>query len=190
MDEMVHAAMRKWPNVPACAGWLGLDARGQWWMRDSVAQSAGRFQSGVVGAKGSLLRHEKLMAFIARNYQADEHGCWYFQNGPQQVFVELEATPYILRIHDDGGMETHLGDAFVPRRAWTDNAGRLYFDRKGGGDLALVHSLDVLRGVDIAEQLNWPVRLLPDDTLALWAAVGLRRFIRSPETKLAVSKHG
>ena len=34
MDDMVLAALKKWPNVPACRGWLGLDARGQWWMRD------------------------------------------------------------------------------------------------------------------------------------------------------------
>ncbi|MCD6666313.1 MAG: DUF2946 family protein, partial [Hydrogenophaga sp.] len=28
MDEIVKAAMAKWPQVPACYGWLGLDARG------------------------------------------------------------------------------------------------------------------------------------------------------------------
>ena len=26
MDEIVKQAMAKWPNVPHCYGWLGLDA--------------------------------------------------------------------------------------------------------------------------------------------------------------------
>jgi hypothetical protein len=30
MDDIVKQAMAKWPNVPACHGWLGLDARGHW----------------------------------------------------------------------------------------------------------------------------------------------------------------
>ena len=25
MDELVIAALKKWPNVPACHGWLALD---------------------------------------------------------------------------------------------------------------------------------------------------------------------
>lgn len=28
MDDIVKQAMVKWPNVPDCYGWLGLDARG------------------------------------------------------------------------------------------------------------------------------------------------------------------
>ena len=38
MDDIVKQAMAKWPNVPACSGWLGLDARGNWWLRDAAAQ--------------------------------------------------------------------------------------------------------------------------------------------------------
>ena len=55
MDEIVEAALRKWPNVPHCHGWLGLDARGDWYLRDERAQAAGAF--GAV--KGSLIEHEK-----------------------------------------------------------------------------------------------------------------------------------
>ena len=36
MDELVQQAMAKWPNVPHCYGWLGLDARGRWYLRDRV----------------------------------------------------------------------------------------------------------------------------------------------------------
>ena len=41
MDDIVKQAMAKWPNVPACSGWLGLDARGQWYLRDAAAQALG-----------------------------------------------------------------------------------------------------------------------------------------------------
>ena len=87
MEDIVRQAMAKWPNVPHCWGWLGLDARGNWYMRDDRAQTAGTF----LQSKGSLLKHEKLIDFIARNYEHDEHGQWFFQNGPQRVYVELEA---------------------------------------------------------------------------------------------------
>ena len=38
MDAIVEAALRKWPNVPHCHGWLALDARGDWYMRDERVQ--------------------------------------------------------------------------------------------------------------------------------------------------------
>src|SRR5204862_7437856 len=86
MDDIVRQAIAKWPNVPHCYGWLGLDARGNWYMRDDRTQAAGPFASN----KGSLLKHEKLVDFIHRNYEHDERGQWFFQNGPQRVYVELE----------------------------------------------------------------------------------------------------
>ena len=93
MDDIVKQAMAKWPSVPDCYGWLGLDARGNWYMRDDRAQACGSFASGAPGAKGSMLQHAKLIDFIGRNYATTDAGVWYFQNGPQRVFVELEATP-------------------------------------------------------------------------------------------------
>jgi hypothetical protein len=33
--------MAKWPQVPACFGWLGLDDRGDWYMRDDKVQAQG-----------------------------------------------------------------------------------------------------------------------------------------------------
>jgi hypothetical protein len=95
MDDIVKQALAKWPNVPDCYGWLGLDARGHWYMRDDRAQALGPFAGGSAQSKGSQLRHEKLIDFIGRNFQADSSGQWYFQNGPQRVYVELEATPLI-----------------------------------------------------------------------------------------------
>ena len=69
MDEIVKQAMRRWPNVPHCFGWLALDARGDWWMRDARAQACGSFTSGAPGAKGARLLHAGLRRFLARNYQ-------------------------------------------------------------------------------------------------------------------------
>ena len=93
MDDIVKQALAKWPNVPDCYGWLGLDARGRWYLRDDATQGAGPFPQN----KGQLLAHDKLIAFIARNYDADAKGQWFFQNGPQRVYVELEATPWMSR---------------------------------------------------------------------------------------------
>src|SRR5512133_1119822 len=98
MDDIVKQALAKWPNVPACYGWLGLDARGNWFMRDERAQALGPFAGGSHPSKGSMLKHDKLIDFIGRNYQSDAGGRWFFQNGPQCVYVELEATPLIWRV--------------------------------------------------------------------------------------------
>ena len=141
MDDIVKAALAKWPNVPACTGWLGLDARGQWWMRDDACQARGSFQAGCaagdVATKGSLLKHEKLIAFIQRNYGVDEHGFAWFQNGPQRVFVELEAAPYSLRLHEDGHM--------AATSCWLDEHGHLYlaFTHAAAQTLGRVHSQDM-----------------------------------------------
>jgi hypothetical protein len=103
MDDIVLQAMAKWPNVPHCYGWLALDARGTWRMRDEAAQ---RDESW-----GDKLTNTALVGFINRNYQADERGCWYFQNGPQRVYVNLEATPYIARTDPQQGLVLHTGQA-------------------------------------------------------------------------------
>ena len=92
MDEIVKAAMAKWPKVPHCYGWLGLDARGRWFCATIGRKPGGAFASGASG-KNALLTHDKLIAFIGRNYACDANGCWYFQNGPQRVYVELQSRP-------------------------------------------------------------------------------------------------
>lgn len=149
MDEIVKAALAKWPNVPHCHGWLGLDARGQWYMRDDRTQAAGPFPR----SKGSLLQHDKLIAFIHRNYLADEHGQWFFQNGPQRVYVELECTPYVWRLQPDGVVLAHTGDAARVRSSFVDEAGRLYLDADLG--FGLVHSADMLDAAARVEAGEW-----------------------------------
>ena len=158
MDDIVRQAMAKWPNVPDCYGWLGLDMRGQWFMRDDAAQAAGTFASGQPGAKGSRLQHEKLIAFIERNYAADAQGCWFFQNGPQRVFVELEATPWIWRVADDGQVTAHSGAPARVHTALLDEQGWLYLHTDLG--LGLVHTQDMARAAQALEQGLWPLQEL------------------------------
>ncbi len=101
MDDIVKKAMAKWPNVPHCYGWLSLDARGAWRMRDERAQH--------LNLPGDKVTQTALLGFINRNYAVDERGCWYFQNGPQRVFLNLEATPFIARTDPQHGLVLHTG---------------------------------------------------------------------------------
>ena len=160
MDELVRQAMAKWPRVPACHGWLALDSRGQWFMRDDRVQSLGSFQSGKPGTKGSLLRHEKLIDFIGRNYAADEQGRWYFQNGPQRVFVELESTPYVWRLDADFVPSAHTGQSTQVLDCLVDEQGRVYLQTRLG--FGLVHTLDVGLVAEAIECGRWQ----PHDCLA------------------------
>ena len=105
MDDIVKAALKKWPNVPDCYGWLALDARGDWYMRDDRIQAAGPFPQ----VKGSRIDHAKLKEFIQRNYDHDERGAWFFQNGPQRVYVTLEAAPLVWRVDPTGAVCAHTG---------------------------------------------------------------------------------
>ena len=91
MDDSVLAALAKWPNVPAVFGWLGLTARGEWRIR------------------GERIENVALREFISRNYSVDTGGRWFFQNGPQRVFVELEATPWVYRLTPGEGLLAHTG---------------------------------------------------------------------------------
>lgn len=178
MDAIVKAAMAKWPHVPNCHGWLGLDARGQWFMRDDATQAAGPFSlapgEAGVASRGSHLRHDKLIEFIHRNYLADEAGQWYFQNGPQRVYVELESTPHIWRLQPDGLVLSHTGEpAGAVQASLLDETGHLYLQTTLG--LGLVHTQDMVLAADRVEQGLWcPEPVLQADLPAIGG------FVRSP----------
>jgi hypothetical protein len=163
MDEIVKQALAKWPNVPHCYGWLGLDARGNWYLRDDHAQSLGDFASGPAGARGSMLRHDKLIEFIQRNYAADEAGQWFFQNGPQRVYVELERTPWVWRLSADGSVRAHSGALARVQRCVLDEQGRVYLETDLG--FGLVHTQDVGLAAEAVEQGLWVPQEMPADSL-------------------------
>jgi hypothetical protein len=157
MDEIVKAALKKWPSVPHCYGWLALDARGQWFMRDDRIQRAGPFPQ----VKGSVIRHDKLLEFIQRNYEHDADGCWFFQNGPQRVYVELEAAPWVWRVSWPGErlrVSAHTGIDTEPRDCWLDQHGRLFLHSDRG--FGVVHSQDMLDASRAIEQGLWTPQTL------------------------------
>lgn len=143
MDEIVRQAMAKWPNVPDCFGWLALDRRGQWRMRNEFAQSN--------KLSGDPIRHAPLVDFIVRNYTHDDAGRWFFQNGPQRVFVELDYTPWIVRLAADGATPkfmTTTGAEFTPTACFADERGNvLLAGHVAGHDqeetIALLHDHDL-----------------------------------------------
>ncbi|RQP24037.1 DUF2946 family protein [Piscinibacter terrae] len=157
MDDIVKQALKKWPNVPHCYAWLALDARGDWYMRDDRVQAAGPFPQ----VKGSRILHEKLREFIHRNYAADGAGCWFFQNGPQRVYVELEAAPFVWRLERSGAAvsaSSHTGQAAQVHSAWVDEHGRLFLAADIG--LGIVHTLDMELASDAVEAGQWnPVEI-------------------------------
>jgi hypothetical protein len=181
VDDIVKQAMAKWPNVPHCYGWLGLDARGNWYMRDDRAQALGRFGSGVAGSKGSLLQHAKLIDFIQRNYSVDVEGQWYFQNGPQRVYVELEATPWVLRVGDDFRIAAHDGRPVEWQACWVDENGWLYCETSIG--FGLVHTQDVGAASNAIEQGMWSVAEISAIELPERYA-----YVTSPQTLKATKK--
>lgn len=150
MDEIVKQAMAKWPKVPACYGWLGFDDRGDWYMRDDRVQAQGDFAQ----AKGSKLTHTKLIEFIERNYACDSSGRWYFQNGPQRVFVELQSVPFVWRVLDSGQLTAMQGDNISLLDSLVDENGRLYAVTAKG--LGLIHSMDTWHAAQAIEDKRWP----------------------------------
>ena len=175
MDDIVRQAMAKWPNVPDCYGWLGLSARGQGYMRDDRAQAAGTFAGGGEQAKGSLLQHEKLIEFIARNYLSDAQGCWYFQNGPQRVFVELEATPYIWRVNEDFYVSAHTGTPAQVKACLLDENGYVYLETDLG--FGLIHTQDVVQAAEAVQAGEWQLQTCESKKLS--ARYG---FVNSPKS--------
>lgn len=169
MDDIVEAALRKWPDVPHCHGWLALDARGDWYLRDDPTRAAGPFPQ----VKGSRVEHARLRGFIERNYGADADGAWFFQNGPQRVYVELEAAPWVWRLQrapadgdGDGDALAIVSHTGLPTRfesAWLDERGRLFVATPLG--LGLVHTLDMELAAGAVEDGRWQPRDIDFATL-------------------------
>jgi hypothetical protein len=130
MDEIVLRGMAKWPNVPAVYGWLALDRRGQWLI------------------KGERISNPLVTEFIGRNYARDERGCWFFQNGPQRVFVDLDYTPQVYRIASlepaPLALETSTGKPVsIVHGAWIDETGAALLDTEHG--IGTIHDRDLDR---------------------------------------------
>ena len=128
MDDSVVRAMAKWPSVPNVFGWLSLDRRGTWLI------------------KGDRIANAGVTDFIARNYAEDEQGRWFFQNGPQRVFVALEYTPFVVHTARDAStaLETHIGQSIAKvSGAWVDETGSLLL--RWGSGMGVLNDRDLAR---------------------------------------------
>jgi len=156
MDDIVKQAMAKWPNVPHCYGWLALDARGNWRMRDETAQRA--------DAPGERLTNPALVGFINRNYGHDDAGNWYFQNGPQRVYVNLAAMPFIARTDPQQGLLLQTGQALAQfERVYLSDVGALLFQ---AGDI--VAQLDDRDVAQVLAKLQLDGQAASDDAVLAW----------------------
>ena len=156
MDDIVIAAMAKWPHVPEVFGWLRLDGRGMWWL------------------KHQRLNHVGMLDFIQRNYSQDAQGRPFFQNGPQRVFVDFDRAPYVAR-HTPQGVVLHPGEA-------VDSVTAAYLTPDG--ELWLSLSASRLAAVDdrdlaaLAERAPRPALMIIGEVVALrdelrWFSEGL-----------------
>jgi Protein of unknown function (DUF2946) len=166
MDSQVLAAMAKWPNVPSVKGWLRLDRRGNWFLIDRGAPG---FDENIHG-KGSPISSPPIRDFIERNYLNDEQGKWFWQNGPQRVFVDYDIAPLVLRVMSVKGNDTlktlmtHCGDLVQKiGSVKTDDQGNLLIQTEHG--LGVVHDMDAAQ-LPIVESetglaLDWQGQLYP-----------------------------
>jgi hypothetical protein len=121
-------------------GWLTLDRRGNWLLR--TPGTPGRFER---------IANHALREFIARNYEADDAGRWYFQNGPQRVYVNLAYTPLV--VHYEGEeLRDQCGRRFAAGKAYEDQEGCVLLE--GAGTIALLDDRDLLRFADSAPILQ------------------------------------
>ena len=146
MDDQVLRGMAKWPNVPAVYGWLALDRRGNWLLR------------------GDPIANVTVTDYIGRNYERDGDGCWFFQNGPQRVFVDLAYTPFVYRATGEAlsALETHTGKrATLLSGAWMDEHGALVVETEHGVGVVHDHDLDTL----LPAMIDANGTPLPEETL-------------------------
>jgi hypothetical protein len=136
MDDAVARSLARWPNVPAVYGWLSLDRRGNWLI------------------KGQRIGNPALREFIARNYEADEHGRWYFQNGPQRVFVMLAYTPWVVH-HEGEQLFDQCARKVSPQASYLDDEGSVLLLGERG--IALLDDRDLERYAERAAALE-PIR--------------------------------
>jgi hypothetical protein len=180
VDDAVKRALKRWPGVPAVYAWLALDRRGEWRLRNPANGAFERIGNGA------------LRAFIARNYTRDAQGAWYFQNGPQRVYVRLEATPMVYRRTADGFRDHCEREARPIDGVWVDEHGALYLSAPQGAgvlddrDLAAVAGLLEDRAGDpLDADFDWRAARAGD----AWLRLGPRvRLAVEPIARAALEK--
>lgn len=139
MEPWVLKALQRWPDVPAVFGWLSLDRRGRWLI------------------KGEHITRLQIIETINANYGSDEHGRWYFQNGPQRGYMQLAYAPFVLHVND-GALMTHT-------RQRVEQVSRVYLDEEGSLLFVTEHGPGVL----IDNDLDWALARMGRDNNSVTA---------------------
>ncbi len=141
MDPSVLNALERWPDVPAVYGWLSLSARGDWRLHP--------LGDANQGGPGTGITNTQILGFIGRNYDREPDGAWYFQNGPQRVYVRLDAAPFVLHVMPStGALITHNNLTVQRIDAWfADDAGQLYAQTELGAGRIDDRDLQILAEV-------------------------------------------
>ncbi len=176
-SDAVERALAKWPNVPACHGWLSLDRRGRWRIADGP------------------ITHPGAVAFLNAHYASDGDGSWYVQNGPQRAYVDLELAPWILSVEPDGSLRTQNGETL-------EATGDLYITEHGDlllttprglaavNDRDLEHFARLFSTGDGTETLERLAGLVPGAVLELRDRAGRRTRVSAGTEAEFLTRHG
>jgi hypothetical protein len=159
---------------------------------------------------GNPIKHATLNDFISRNYACDTSGRYFFQNGPQRVFITLDVTPWVARIiPGETGMQllTQCGTQIDPQNVLSDELGNIYiagrvtqnlyevdysesFIKKECLSVALLHDHDLGFFSDLAKlhkeacsfrgSWNWNGRELPIDPVYSQELSERFHFVKNP----------
>lgn len=164
MDDNVAAALARWPDVPAVYGWLSLSETGHWRLHpEGKGWGVNSGTEPFNPEPGESIQNEQVLNFINRNYARDNKGRWFFQNGPQRVYVRLDAAPFILHFHTPSlALHTHNGLTVTQIQAWwIDERGRLFASTEHGPGMvagrdamAVFEALRTLTGTPLIEKLE------------------------------------
>jgi hypothetical protein len=132
-DDNVLRGLQKWPDVPACFGWLRVDRRGNWRIKDQI------------------ISHRRAIEYLARNYASDERGRWFVQNGPQRAYCTLDYTPWIYHLDGSDCLHTHTNKlASQLERILIDETGDVLLHTEFG--VGLLHDADLSRFIDVLDR--------------------------------------
>jgi hypothetical protein len=124
LDPTIISAIAKWPGVPFCYGWLFLDRRGSFRIRNEYSQKH--------HLPGEIIKHKGLCDTIRKNICIDSHKQFFFQNGPQRVYLSLAYCPYVVRLIPDQKnlwvLQNHLSEEISPTRCFLDEKGNILLE--------------------------------------------------------------
>jgi hypothetical protein len=134
---------------------------------------------------------------------SDAQGRWFFQNGPQRVFVSLQAAPFVYSLHGAGGVLAATAHTGIEARridaAFVDEEGAMYLVTDLGPGLVLDRDLarllaavvgpgdgdenvaSLLRGDDQAIRVETGAAAVPLTRIASQELAGLFHFDPDPQ---------